>query len=489
MTLRNGLKSALFLLAVLPAVQRANAAPAPAQIQVYVTAQATAQRLAALPPLELKRRGEITEKREYVFVDSRHSFQSIVGFGGALTDAAAETYARLPEEKQRELLRRYYDPVEGIGYTLGRTTIHSCDFSSASYTYVAEGDRELKTFSIEHDERYRLPLLRAALAAAGGKLTVFASPWSPPAWMKDNGSMLGGGGLKPEFAASWANYMVAFVRAYEKAGVPLWGLTVQNEPLAAQLWESCLFSAEEERDFVRDLLGPALARAGLGDLRLMIWDHNRTLMYPRVATVLGDPAAAKYVWGVGFHWYGNASYDNVRRLKEAYPATHLLMTEGCLHPFDAARLGEWQWGETYGTSILRDLENGAEGWTDWNILLDERGGPNHVGNYCFAPVHADLRTGELTYMNSFYYLGHFSKFIRPGARRIVSSSSVDRLQTTAFLNTDGRLAVVVLNTTDRRQSFTLDVFGAGVAETESPAHSIVTFVVIPGAGSSFSSLP
>lgn len=461
----------LGLLAALLATARAQRT-----VEVFVTAQATGQRLSPSAPLTLAPPAALTEKRQYVFVDASKQFQALLGIGGALTDASAETYAKLPEAKRRELIKAYYDPTDGIGYTLARTNIHSCDFSSGSYTYVAEGDRELKTFSIAHDEQYRIPLIKAAIAAAGGRLTLFASPWSPPAWMKDNHDMLHGGKLLPEFADAWARYFVKFVQAYEKAGIPVWGLTVQNEPMAVQKWESCFFTAEEERDFVRDHLGPVLAKNGLGDRKLITWDHNRTLMYERASVMLDDPAAAKYVWGVGFHWYVNDSYDNVRRVQEAYPAAHLLLTEACLYPWDRAKLGEWHWGESYGTALIHDFNNGAEGWTDWNILLDETGGPNHVQNFCYAPVHADTQTGELLYMNSFYYLGHFSKFIRPGARRIISSATTDVLQTTAFRNTDGSIAVVVLNTTDQDQPFTLKLAG-NVAEAASPAHSIITLVV------------
>lgn len=447
------------------------------QVDTYVTAQATGQRLTQLPTLTLKPTAPLGEQMQYVFVDPSKSFQTLLGIGGALTDAAAETYAKLPEAKRRELIKAYYDPSAGIGYSLGRTSINSSDFSSASYSYVADGDKELKTFSIEHDRRYRIPLILDALAAAGGKLTMFVSPWSPPAWMKDNREMLHGGKLKPEFAEAWANYYVSFIKAYEKSGIPIWGLTAQNEPMAVQKWESCFFTAEEERDFVRDHLGPTLAKSGLGDRKIIIWDHNRTLMYERARVVLDDPGAAKYVWGVGFHWYVNDSYDNVRLVRDAYPQTHLLLTEACLYPWDRTKINEWHWGETYGTSILKDLNNGADGWTDWNILLDETGGPNHVQNFCYAPVHADTQTGELLFMNSFYYIGHFSKFIRPGAKRIISSATIDSLQTTAFLNVDGSIAIVVLNTTANDQTFELNLATSGCVLSKSPAHSIITLVV------------
>jgi glucosylceramidase len=253
-------------------------------------------------------------------------------------------------------------------------------------------------------------------------------------------------------------------------------LTVQNEPMAVQRWESCVYTAEEERDFVRDYLGPVLAKSGLGQKKIIIWDHNRTWMYQRAQVALDDAQAAKYIWGVGFHWYVDDAFDNVQLVKEAFPTTHLLFTEACNYPYDRSKLGEWQCGEKYGRAMIEDFNHGAEGWTDWNVLLDEKGGPNHVGNYCYAPVHADTQTGELLWMNSYYYIGHFSKFIRPGARRIISSSTLDALRTTAFLNVDGTIAVVVMNASEQDQAYTLNLGATGVA-TRCPAHSIMTLVV------------
>lgn len=444
-------------------------------VEIYVTAKDSNQRLSRSSAV-FAAAGTVTEKQPVVLVDPDKAFQTVIGIGGALTDASAETYAKLPPAKQAELIRAYYDPEVGIGYTLGRTTIHSCDFSSGSYTYVAEGDAALASFSIAHDQTYRIPLIKAALAAAKGKLTLFASPWSPPGWMKDNGSMLQGGKLKPEFRATWAQYVAKFLQAYTAAGIPIWGLTVQNEPMAVQKWESCVFTAAEERDFVRDHLGPTLQRQGLAATKLIVWDHNRTWLYQRAQTILDDPAAAKYVWGVGFHWYVEDGFQNERLVHEAYPNTHLLFTEGCNYPYDRTKLGDWNWGEVYGKSLIEDFNAGVEGWTDWNLLLDEQGGPNHVANFCYAPVHADTKTGELIYMNSYYYLGHFSKFVRPGARRIVSSTTTDALATTAFRNVDGSIAVVVMNAADKPLPFTLQLGGDALA-TESPAHSILTVVV------------
>lgn len=451
-------------------------ARAQSTVDIYVTARDSGERLAKTSSVPLAASESYTEKVQHVFVDPAKSFQTLIGIGGALTDAAAETYMKLPETKRQELIRAYYDADDGIGYTLGRTHINSCDFSSGSYTYVAENDRDLKTFSIAHDETARIPLIKAALAASKKQLTIFASPWSPPAWMKDNHDMLHGGKLLPDMREPWAKYFVAFIKAYEKAGIPIWGVTVQNEPMAVQKWESCVFTGAEEKDFVRDFLGPLFAREGLGQKKIVIWDHNRTWIYPRAQAAFDDPAAAKYIWGVGFHWYVDDAFDNVRRVKESFPQAHLLFTEACNYPYDRAKLKDWNWGENYGRSMIHDFNNGAEGWTDWNILLDETGGPNHVGNFCYAPVHADTQTGELMYSNSYYYIGHFSKFIRPGAKRIIASSTIDRLLATAFRNTDGSIAVVVMNSSDEAQPFQLTI-GEKSARTNSPAHSIVTLVM------------
>ena len=466
--------AAIALLAVAPPAVAAPARPARDRVSIWVTAKATADRLASKEPVVFEPLAQPLEDVPTVMVDPAKTFQTIEGIGGALTDAAAETFGRLPRESQERLLTAYFDPTQGIGYSLGRTHINSCDFSSESYAYADRpGDVELRSFSIEHDRRYRLPFIKAALARAGGPVKLFASPWSAPAWMKTNGDMLHGGKVKPEYRDAWARYFVRFVLEYEQEGVPIWGLTVQNEPMATQTWESQVFTAEEERDFVRDHLGPALEKAGLSRLKLLIWDHNRGLMYQRAKVVFDDPQAARYVWGTGFHWYVGDHFENVRDVHDAWPDKQLLFTEGTPDNYDPAAVMDWRLGETYGRSLLHDLNNWAAGWSDWNVLLDERGGPNHVGNFCFAPVHGDTRTGALTFAASYFYIGHFSKFVRPGAKRVISSSNEDALLTTAFLNLDGSVVSIVMNQGEKDLDFGVWVDGR-VARTKSPAHSIVT---------------
>ncbi|MGI4832774.1 MAG: glycoside hydrolase family 30 protein [Janthinobacterium lividum] len=448
--------------------------------QVFTTAQGTSQRLAAGPALSFKEVGQPVETQVCVFVDPTHQFQTILGIGGALTDAAAETFAKLPKAKQQELLQAYYSPTQGIGYSLARTHIASCDFSSESYVYIKDGDTSLKSFSVKHDEKYKIPLIKQATAAAGGQLTLFATPWTPPAWMKTNNDLLHGGHLKPEYAQPYANYFVKFVQTYEKMGIPIWGLSVQNEEMATQKWESCVYTADEERAFIK-VLGPTLQKAGLGDKKLIAWDHNRDLVLQRASAVLDDPESAKYLWGIAYHWYetwtgSGMLFDNVRRVHELYPNTNLIFTEGCGENFKLANVGDWALGERYGYSLINDFNAGTTGWTDWNILLDETGGPNHTGNFCYAPVHADTKTGQLTYTNSYYYIGHFSKFVRPGAKRVAVTTNRDWLQATAFQNTDGKVAVVIMNRGDKPQNFQLWIKGQA-ATTTSPAHSMATYVI------------
>jgi len=416
-----------------------------------------------------------------ILVNTSRQHQTLVGIGAALTDAAAETFYKLDEDQQKLFMEAYYSRDNGIGYSLARTIIHSCDFSSGSYTYVEEGDADLKTFNIDHDREYRLPFTKLAIAAAGGKLRTYASPWSPPAFMKTNGNMLEGGKLKPEFAQAWANYYGKFIKAYESEGIPIWGLSIQNEPMATQRWESCIYTAEEERDFLKNFLGPTLEREGLGDKKIIVWDHNRDLLFERANVILSDPEANKYVWGTGFHWYedwkdGVPMFKNVAQVNDAFPDKKLIFTEGCNERFDMERIEDPKLSERYGKSMINDFNNGTVAWTDWNILLDENGGPNHVGNFCFAPVHGNTKTGKLIFTNSYYYIGHFSKFIRPGAKRLSTGTTSNQLSATSFMNEDGSIAIVAMNDGDKPLDYFLTVDGK-TAKLSMPEHSIQTIIL------------
>ena len=453
--------------------------------QVFTTAHNSDLKLTLTDTLNFQEFKQPLETDASIIVDANKTFQSFLGIGAALTDASAETFYKLTPENQDRFMEAYYNTEKGIGYSLARTIIHSCDFSTESYTYIEEGDSELKSFSVERDKKFRIPFTKKAIEAAGGKLTTYASPWSPPAFMKTNNNMLQGGKLKPEFYQPWANYYAKFIKAYEKEGIPIWGLTIQNEPMAVQRWESCIYTAEEERDFLKNYLGPTLEKEGLGDKNIIVWDHNRDLLFQRASIILNDPEAAKYVWGTGFHWYedwkdGIPMFNAVKQVNETYPDKNLLFTEGCNEKYDLDRIvnEDPKLAERYGRSMINDFNNGTVGWTDWNILLDETGGPNHVGNLCFSPVHGNTQTGELTFTNSYYYIGHFSKFIRPGAKRIVSVSSANSLLTTAFINTDGSVIIVVMNQGDNDINYSLTM-QSRTAQLNMLPHSIQTLVLNP----------
>jgi len=407
-----------------------------------------------------------------VRVDPCVRYQNIEGFGGAFTEAAATTLLKLPSEKQEEVISSYFHPEKGNQYNLCRTHINSCDFALGCYAYCeTDGDFDLENFSIERDRQALLPMIKRAQALVGADLKLLASPWSPPAWMKTTGKMKEGGELRPECREVWAKYYVRYISEYEKEGVPIWAISVQNEPEAKQTWDSCIYTAEQERDFVRDYLGPTLAASDFPDTRIVIWDHNRDCLFDRAKVVYDDPKAAAYVWGSGFHWYVGDNFENVQLHYDAWPDKKLLFTEGCQER--GPHLGEWPLGERYARSIIQDLNHGTVGWIDWNLLLDTQGGPNHVGNFCSAPILADVETGELHYQSSYYYLAHFSRFIKRDARRILSSSTRDELETLACENPDGSLAIVVMNRSEINMAFTLKVEGQ-YAKLEAPARSIQT---------------
>ena len=435
-------------------------------LQVYTTAKDTKLRLTKTNSQTFRKKIQPLETEVAIFINPKKTFQEYLGIGGAITDASSEVFATLNAVQQNKLLESLYGK-EGIGYTIIRTSIHSSDFGLGSHTYIEEGDADLKTFSIEKDKEKRIPFIKRAIGLIKDDVVFYASPWSPPAFMKTNKNMLQGGKLLPEFRQSWADYYVRFIKAYEEEGIPVWGLTIQNEPMAVQRWESCIYTADEERDFLKNYLGPTLEKEGLGDKKIVVWDHNRDLISERANTIFEDPEASKYAWGIGFHWYetwtgGLPKYDNLKNINESFPSKNMLFTEGCQEGFDSERLHFWPNAERYGNSMINDFNSGVVGWTDWNILLDERGGPNHVQNFCFAPIHANTKTGELIFTPTYYYIGHFSKFIKPGALRVSTTTSRTTIESTSFQNPEGEIITVVMNKTNQKIGYKLIV---GESET------------------------
>ncbi|HSI08109.1 MAG: glycoside hydrolase family 30 beta sandwich domain-containing protein [Rariglobus sp.] len=409
---------------------------------LHETARDNGRRLAPVPLPSGPHTGTLTP---VITLDPGRTFQEIVGFGGALTESSAWALAQLPPARRAEVVRAYFHPTEGLAYNLARTHINSCDFSVNSWALAdTPGDHALASFTLEPMRRWVMPLLHEARAVGGADLRFLASPWSPPAWMKTNANMLLGGKLREDCRDTWARYYVRFLKAMRaEEGIDFWALTVQNEPAATQPWESCIYSPEEERDFIRDHLGPVLAASAHHDTKIISFDHNRDILEAYAGAVFADPAAARFVWGAALHWYVSEDFAATSRLLKKFPDKHVLFSEGCWE--GGAKPGQWDRGARYARNIIGDLNHGVCGWIDWNIVLDIKGGPNHVGNLCDAPVLVDPATQEVLFQSSFYYIGHFSKFIRPGARRIACENPVDGMQATAFRNPDSTLAVVVHN--------------------------------------------
>ena len=471
------MKKTLILMASTLVAYSASAQP---KAYVYTTDKAMDARLCITDTLSAKPTKQPLETEFCITIDPNHKFQTYRGMGGAITDAVAITLGKLPKEKQEELMKAYYGP-QGLDYTVIRTSMGSCDFGEDIYSYIKDGDASLASFDISRDKRLRIPVLRAAMRMIGPKALLYAAPWTPPYWMKDNKKWEKGGTLQSEYYQAWADYYVKFIQAYEKEGLPIWGMSTQNEPMAVQTWESCIYTAEEERDFIKNYLGPTLWKNGLQDKHLILWDHNRDLIFHRASTVLNDPEAAKYMSAIGYHWYetwtgSKMNFENLYRTREAFPDKELIFTEGTVEKFSKKGMKNWSLGERYGYSIIHDFNCGTTLWTDWNIVLDETGGPNHVQNLCFAPVIANTKKGTLYFTNSYFYIGHFSKFIRPGARRISAASSREELYTTAAENPNGELVVVVMNPNKTDIVYHL-LIGKDSYDVQVNSHSIQTIVI------------
>jgi len=449
------------------------AAAPPHTVRVILTAKDTSARLAEQPRVVIGNAADNSPGT--IFVDPGKQFQTILGFGGAFTEAAAVTWKQMGPSNQTAIIKAYFDANTGHGYTLCRTHINSCDFSLGNYAYdEVPGDTELRHFSIARDQQALLPMIQAALAASQTPFKLFATPWSPPAWMKTNGEMNHGGKLKPEYRQAWADYFVRYVQAYDQAGVNLWGLTMQNEPEANSPWDNCLYSPAEQRDFIRDYLGPTLKHAHLQKVKIMAWDHNRDDMVEYADEVYADPAASRYVWGTAYHWYSDGAFQNMAMHHDAWPEKPMLSTESC-QDF-GPHLGEWTPGERYGSAIINDLNRWSVGWVDWNLVLDLTGGPNHANNFCSAPIIADTKNDRLLFQSTYYYLGHFARYIRPGARRILCSSSQAGMEAVACVNPDGKLAVVVQNRNQEAIKFNLKSRHTATPLTL-PGHAIATYLL------------
>lgn len=404
--------------------------------------------------------------------DVRQQFQ---GFGGALTESACYVLSLMDEEQRKGVLQGYFT-MDGLNYQLARLSIHSCDFSLGSYDYLKGEDKTLSSFSIEHEEKYLLPILREIREIKGQPLTLLASPWSPCAFMKDTHEMAKGGHLLKEYYPLWASYEAKYLSAMKEKGFPISYLTIQNEPQATQVWESCIYSPEEEGEYALTLR-KTLDASGFSDVKLYLWDHNRDIIIERAEGSFAVPGVLDAVDGVAFHWYCSEAFENVAKVHQEFPHKHLLFTEGCIEGnWGQTTFGQFSGAERYIRNIIGDLNAGAEGWIDWNIVLDLQGGPNHVGNYCEAPIQYDKVEKTVIYNPSYYGIAHAAHFFVPGGH-VLGSSSTLPLKTLGYQNPNGSYSLVILNDGENDYNTLLSIDNNEFS-VAFPKHSITTIVMI-----------
>ncbi|WP_246189345.1 glycoside hydrolase family 30 protein [Pseudoxanthomonas kalamensis] len=416
-------------------------------------------------------------------VDETQRFQQIIGFGASLTDASAWLIQHRLNPAQREaLLRELFGRDNGgLGFDFARLTIGASDFSRHHYSLDdppdGKPDPELEHFSIDENRDDVVPVARDMLAVNPG-LRIMASPWSAPGWMKDSNSLIQGT-LLPEYYDAFSRYLLKYVDAYAAEGIPVFALTVQNEPdYEPKDYPGMRLNAPARARLIGDHLGPMIAMRGNGPL-IFDWDHNWDKPEEPMG-VLADPAAEPHVAAVAWHCYGG-SVEAQTPVHEAYPDKDTYMTE--------CSGGDWEPIISGGMTlmareqIIGTLRNWARGVLLWNLALDENNGPHAGGcGTCRGVVTIDSATGEVSRTDDYYVLAHASRFVRSGAVRIGSSEGRDGIDNVALQNADDD-SVVLIVTNSESEARRISVSSAkGRFAYTLPGRSLATFRWQTGAG-------
>ncbi len=399
--------------------------------------------------------------------------QTITGFGGSFTEATAYLLNQLSKKNRDSIIEAYFGE-SGAKYSLTRTHMNSCDFSLSQYSYApVEDDKELKHFSIEEDRGDIIPMIKDAMAVSKDGFKILTSPWTASPWMKDNKNWVGGK-LLPEYYDTWALFFSKYVSAYKKEGIDIWGFTVENEPLGnGNNWESMHYSPDEMTNFVQNHLGPKL-KGDYPNVKILGYDQNREHLNEWVDSQYKNDETSKYFDGTAIHWYASTFHYYPEELQYAHkkaPNKYLIQSEACIDAqvpvwkddawYWKKEATDWGWDwapekdkpmhpkyapvNRYARDIIGCLNNYVDGWIDWNMVLDTKGGPNWFKNWCIAPVIVNPETDEVYFTPLYYTLSHFSKFIRPEAKVIEVNYTDKDIMITAAENTDGSIAVVIFN--------------------------------------------
>jgi len=479
-----------------------------ANVEVFQSSEG-GERLAVMPPVPLVA-ADFPFDGPTIIVDGAPDGLPVLGFGGAFTESSAVIFQRLNADLQEQFLNMYFG-AEGLNYNLGRVHINSCDFAESNYNFDdVPGDVDLANFddSLARDARALIPMIqraRAKVAQNGRDLQLMATPWSPPGWMKTNGQMDRSDepGVKPEYQDVWARYIARWISGYAAQGIPMWAISVQNEPTQNSPFDSCLFSAQQEADFLANNLGPVM-RSQHPAVKIFVYDHNKKDLAEYATGVLNNAAAKDFTDGIAFHWYTGDFFEQVQQMHQAFPEKMLISSEATWEKYrwnpDAAETyDDWRFGMGYAHDIIGDFNAGARGWIDWNLMLDQNGGPNHVGNVCDAAMIGNPELQQLTPHSQYYFIGHFSKFVPPNSmhlntnvqnapryagvnRQYGTCNNDDGLEATSFQMSDGTgmVVTVVLNCGEAAVDFKVQ-WGPCAFKANIPPRGIQTYRYLPTA--------
>ena len=411
------------------------------EISVRLTSESA--RFAAQPTIPWQFAGGLSS--DTVVLDPTKTYQEVLGVGAALTEAACYMFNQLTPDAREPIFHELYHP-SAMGFGVCRTCIDSSDYATVAYSYDdGDPDPDLLRFSIDHERAYVLPMLRLA-RKMNPELFVFGAPWSPPGWMKANGSMLGGSMRKRNLAA-YAHYLVKYLQAYAAEGVTLDAVTSQNEVDTDQdgRMPACFWAQETEIEFVGKHLGPALETNRLAT-KIWILDHNWDL-WGRAMCELGNPDVMKYVDGIAWHVYGGKD-TAMNKVHDAYPEKHAYVTECSPDYTDPAYMTSWaRWSEQFAGMF----RNWSRCVTSWNMALNEKGWPN-IGPFTAGGVLSiDSKTHEIVRTGQYWALAHYALAARRGARRFDSQGQVEKVSHVAFVKPDGSQALVLTNTGAERK--------------------------------------
>lgn len=396
-------------------------------------------------------------------------YQDILGFGGAFTEASGYSLTNTNGDIYNKIINEYFS-IDGLNYSFCRTHVGSCDFCLNSYSYLKKND--INTFSIERDKKWIIPMIKKALEVKNN-IKILASPWSPPAFMKNTRMLILGGELLKKYYDLYAKYLAQYIIEYKKENINIEYISIQNEAEAIQLWESCLYKVENEMEFANNYLKPQFQKDKL-NTKILVWDHNKQSLFSRFdASMKLDKNS---IDGIACHWYSGDYFEEIKLVKEKYPDKLIIHTEGCTGYSNYREEDEIMNGEIYGHDIIGDLNAGVNGFIDWNMVLNFDGGPNHKKNYCNSPIMINKENNGYIKNLTFYYIGQFSKYIKQGARRIGFSKFTDKIEVTSFLNPDNSIVIVLMNRNNENIEYNLSIHDKNFHDNLDK-HCIVTFII------------